>query len=1027
MAGRRWRGLAFLVALALGPVALHGAEPESPRAWADRLRAEGVALYRAGKREEALQRFRETLDALRRVHDGAHAEIAGCQEWIAQTLVDLRRRDEAIRAGREAVATWRALYTGDRRELSDALFRQGMRLIRLCSLTCSDEAIPLLEESLAMLGRLQEGKDSVDRADLLTWLSCALNYAGRHRDSVVVHRREVAMRERLVEGDDARLATAMNSLATGLTNTGHLAEALHWCRRSLAMRRRLFRGDSADLAWSINQTANVLDRLGRPEDAIPLLEEALAMRERLFGAESEHLSGPRMSLGGCLLRTGRPAEALRCFEWALRVLERGEEREPDLVARRVDLGRCHLVVAECLARLSRHREALPHLRRTLELAARLPPSAWRLVEGAERQRGACLWQLGEMEEARSALERAVEVCRAASGDPIYSASQLGLFRLAVLDQPERAVPLFEEAIRRIEDRRFEAHGLSERDRGRYFTELKSSGAYEGMVRALLRLDRPDEALRYLEQARARSLLDLLDRSRFDPFEEIRRTASADADEDLLAEIDAISGKLATCDGEVARLGHALRVTAVRTDLSGEERERRSRELRDRMDATCREQQQVLRERWAIARDRLDLADVREAGAIRKLLVEDERLLVYSVSPMGSLLLVVPPPGDPVRSYGLRWPDGSGVTRETLAGEIDAYLEEIARGRRAVRGLRLPEAATPRRDGLARGSRLFRALIPEKVWDEIRGSSLVRLVPHGPLSRLPFEALVTAREEGRYWLDDGPPIGYGASGSAMLWSEERRAQQERRSPSYEAVALGDPVFRAVQTERDPPARDPEAIERTEERGALVCRFGALEPLPGTRREVEAILAALDPKRRGGRVRTLLAEEATETRLFVEAPKARFLHLATHQIVDETAGASYSSLALTSPATPTPEDDGFLRLIDLLLRWRGRLGGCELVVLSACETRRGEEQADEGVFAMPWGFLYAGTPSVVASLWRVDDDSTAALMGAFYRSLAAGDLPDRRRKLEAFTRARKELRKRHPEPYHWAPFVYIGSPR
>jgi CHAT domain-containing protein len=61
-------------------------------------------------------------------------------------------------------------------------------------------------------------------------------------------------------------------------------------------------------------------------------------------------------------------------------------------------------------------------------------------------------------------------------------------------------------------------------------------------------------------------------------------------------------------------------------------------------------------------------------------------------------------------------------------------------------------------------------------------------------------------------------------------------------------------------------------------------------------------------------------------------------------------------------------------------------------------------------------------VISSLWAVDDTSTKELMSDFYRRLAAGE----RDRLAAFTAARKALRAAHPEPFHWAPFLYIGSP-
>jgi hypothetical protein len=385
---------------------------------------------------------------------------------------------------------------------------------------------------------------------------------------------------------------------------------------------------------------------------------------------------------------------------------------------------------------------------------------------------------------------------------------------------------------------------------------------------------------------------------------------------------------------------------------------------------------------------------------------------------------------------------------------------------------------------------------------------VYVVPHGALHRLPFEALVVDRSGPRYWLDRGPAIVYGSSGSTLLWSRRRRDDQASGERPREVLALGDPVFaREAQAAEVPESGVPvtevppdslaaaagllagdvvvgydgapvkhrkalrrrvfevecaledgeresdrvllsvwrrgEAIEleahvgrlgfvpsRKSPREALgdIARGGGasrstgLERLPGTRREVEAIARAVREAKAGLAVRVLLGEDATKGALRAHAPRARYVHVATHQIPGETARARDSRLALTIPALPTPADDGFLRLLDLLLHWRDRISGCELVVLSACETRRGIHRRDEGVFAMPWGFQYAGAPSVIASHWRVDDESSADLMSEFYARLVREGTD----KLEAFTAARKALRETYPEPFHWAPFVYIGAP-
>jgi CHAT domain-containing protein len=152
--------------------------------------------------------------------------------------------------------------------------------------------------------------------------------------------------------------------------------------------------------------------------------------------------------------------------------------------------------------------------------------------------------------------------------------------------------------------------------------------------------------------------------------------------------------------------------------------------------------------------------------------------------------------------------------------------------------------------------------------------------------------------------------------------------------------------------------------------------------------------------------------------------RFLHLATHGRIDETEAASFSGLALTMPERPGPSDDGFLTLRDLLQGWRGKLRGTELVVLSACESTKGELQKDEGMYSLPWGFLFAGARAVVGSLWEVDDRSTAGLMADLYgRLLAAGG----RDPVGALAEARRATKAKHPHPYHWGPFVFTGAPR
>jgi CHAT domain-containing protein len=360
-----------------------------------------------------------------------------------------------------------------------------------------------------------------------------------------------------------------------------------------------------------------------------------------------------------------------------------------------------------------------------------------------------------------------------------------------------------------------------------------------------------------------------------------------------------------------------------------------------------------------------------------------------------------------------------VTLGSLATEVGRVREAI--GAEAGRGL-LGRAPTPaaRPDAVlaTAGARLLAALVPPALGERLRAVERLFVVPHGAIHRLPLEVLPSPRGgAGRTWLDDGPPVAYVPSGSVLHWCRTRRAEQRRRPAQDVLVALGDPVYGAA------PAGDSVLPDGSAPAGPGFPPV--LPPLPGTRREVEDVAAAFAEAGRSPTLVRLLGPEATEARLAREAPRARFLHLATHGLVDETSRASHSALALTLPtAGGAGEDDGFLELIDLLEHWRDRLARCELVVLSACETQGGPLQKDEGVFALPWGFFYAGCPAVIASLWSVADESTAVLMADFYRRLLADPARDR---LLAFTEARRTLKATHPDPRRWAPFVFVGDPK
>ena len=154
--------------------------------------------------------------------------------------------------------------------------------------------------------------------------------------------------------------------------------------------------------------------------------------------------------------------------------------------------------------------------------------------------------------------------------------------------------------------------------------------------------------------------------------------------------------------------------------------------------------------------------------------------------------------------------------------------------------------------------------------------------------------------------------------------------------------------------------------------------------------------------------------------------RMLHFATHGFVTEQRSDVLAGLVLTPPEGPVirSDDDGYLQLYEI---YELPLA-CELAVLSACETQRGRRVAGEGVFALSRGFLAAGARRVVASLWAVQDASTAQLMGDFFSRVARAGRPGTPPDYAIALRdARRTLRatKGREDPFYWAPFTLSGA--
>ena len=252
-----------------------------------------------------------------------------------------------------------------------------------------------------------------------------------------------------------------------------------------------------------------------------------------------------------------------------------------------------------------------------------------------------------------------------------------------------------------------------------------------------------------------------------------------------------------------------------------------------------------------------------------------------------------------------------------------------------------------------------------------------LVPHGPLTYLPFALLPQTIDAKQSLLVDRYTVAYLPAAAALL--------------------------------RDAPARHVTS-------GTLLAVAPSRGQLRHAPEEARAIDALFQP-----RARSLIGVEATESQFKKLAGAYDLLHLATHGYFDR-ANPLLSGLELESDGF----DDGILHVHEVLdLQLHARL-----VTLSACDTALGsgyfsDVPAGDDFIALNRAFLSAGSAYVMATLWPVDDRASVALMLQFYRRLSSSR--DQRDASSALAQAQRALR-RSPQlahPYFWAAYVVVGG--
>lgn len=969
-----------------------------------------IAWVKTGGSEKAATAYeaalRESRDPLSRI---------AILEDMGGSFVDQERLEEAEASYRSAFELKKATW-GESLQLAHSMRSLGrISLLRSALAATREQRNQLLaaaqeqiEGALAIWERWASGgvatAGSLDDLGLVAYHQGDLNKATMYFDKSLSI-------SALLQPVSRDMATTLLHLSVMSLLKGEFAKAQALCQQALSAMGRttspspllerilatlgnvaLLRGDlvgaedylrrtlllqSKRVPESLN-TSNLLDSLGLAafervdlDSAQEYFERSLQLRLRMAPG-TRYVALSLSLLGNVARERGDLESAERYYRESLTVCEQAMARDTLVDNNLTGLAEIARERGDLAAVESYYRRSMKHKQLTASKAILL-------------SLGETALQFGRLKEAESYLREYLgSDDKSPSTDWRHTVAFQGLAnvlrRMGRLQQAARYADLAIESL----EAQIDKLGGSQEAKGKF--RGRNGDIYRDALRLQLELSHPREAFHLLERFRAQAFLALL------------------AERDL-----SFAGDLSPeLDQERRRLAAAYDRNQLQLAALDPEKDREA------IEALQREQVQLRRRRDEIAvemrRTAPRLAALQHPEAltfeqVREALDPGTVMLSYSAGKEQTHLFIVT--------------RGRELQVETLEVGRQALEKDVDRFRQLIEQTQVGPGLGA--EGLGWFSRRLYDLLVEPAEKWIAAGERIVLVPDGPLHLLPFAALT--REDGRH-LVEWKPLSTVLSGTVFAeLKKQRRDAVAEPSSSWQWVAFGDPWFppRLAQSQ-------PEDIGEARLRSLSTRAQLRWKRLPQSRREVEEIAALFPADRR----RTYLDREASEERAKTVGRDARIVHFATHGFVDDRSPFD-SALVLSIPEELAEgRDNGLLQVWEIFESVRL---DADLVVLSACETGIGEIRGGEGIIGLTRAFQYAGARSVLASLWRVEDEATAELMQRFYRHLRTGKAKDEALRAAQLELIRRPLRvpdgrggwteRNAAAPYFWAALQLVGD--
>lgn len=846
-------------------------------------------------------------------------------------------------------------------------------------------------------------------------------------------------------GNQSLVATAYMAIGIAYNRFGEKQKALKVYRKAIPVLRAL--EHEAELAATLNNTGRVYDDLGEKQKALEYYFEAMAIEkaqknQRPIGILHNNIAKIYSDLG-------EAQKAIEHFKLAVDISSVEKDRI-FLTQSLINLGQIYL-------NLNQMAKATEHYEQAIILAKEMKNQV---------QEGRILFKLGKIQLQTGNQDRAMELFDQAQaiaiqvGDQVTQSNYYFQKGMVTKNLDEKFALLQKSLdIRQVLNNQIEladalkGMALAERDRGNlasavqyaeralhlvekirsnvtsdqfrtsYFSVVR--GYYDIYVDLLIRSRQQQPAAHLLatafetsERAHARGLIDLMNESRID----IRQGV----DPTLLEQERNLKQLLRDKSNRLVSL--KTRKTSVEVLQSAEKEIARYSEEYQRVQNQIR--QSSPRYSALTQPQPLSLQQIQA-----QVLTPETILLEYYLGNNVSYVWVVSQAGIEVHELPKQQVVNDLAQK---AYESVSVKEPSVRNLSAVKLLTDSTAQTQKTELEMNPMLALSQMILGPVRNQL-GTKRIVIVPDGALHLIPFAALpVPQATESQspnpkwsYLIEHNEIVMLPSASTLAVLRQETATRQP--APKKLAI-LADPVFskedvRVASTVSPSPAPDqPEStqiatqnltvlnsLEKTKDApspgGMLLTR------LPGTRKEAKTLYSLIAP------TQGKLAMDFEANREFAasqELNQYQMIHFATHGFVN-LQNPEFSGLALSLVNKKGEEQDGFLLLSDV---YNMNLNA-ELVVLSACETGLGKQFQGEGLVGLTRGFMYAGSPRIIVSLWSVSDQATAELMERLYEGL----LKQGKTPAAALRQAQLAImqEKRWRSPFYWAAFQLQGEYR